>query len=103
MFPPFGGGGKEERKKKRKEIRYLGKQSAKKTLLADLLSVSQTELAFGAGKARHPSLRKHPELWKGEATGRIPTAQMLKLGGTRNALKSIRGNLFGKMKKVKYI
>jgi hypothetical protein len=101
LFPL--GGGKEEKKKKKSQLRFTGKVSGRKSLYSDLLSVAQTELGVGAGRARHPSLKKHPELWKGEATGRIPTSQMLKLGGTRNALKSIRGNLFGKMKKVKYI
>lgn len=101
LFPL--GGGKEEKKKKKSPLKFTGKIKGKKSLYSDLLSVAQTELGVGAGRARHPSLKKHPELWKGEATGRIPTSQMLKLGGTRNALKSIRGNLFGKMKKVKYI
>jgi len=102
LIPDFGG--KKRKKKKEEEyIKALKVPKGKRSLYADLLSVVQTELAIGPGKARQPSLRERPELWREEVGGRIPTAQMAERGGIKKALPEFRKRVFGKFKKVKYL
>ena len=47
-----------------------------RTVYADLISVTKSQLLYGAGTS--PSLKKHPELWRGEyALGRTPTVELI--------------------------
>ena len=62
---------------KKPKIQAVKSMHDVRSLYADLISVAETELIVGAGKALHPSMTKYPELWERERTGRIPTAQQL--------------------------
>lgn len=50
--------------------------SGARNIYSDLISVMASEVKYG--KATHPSLVRRPQLWAGEATGRVPTVEILK-------------------------
>jgi hypothetical protein len=98
LRPPTQGLGFKQEYAKKPSLYKPSKVKDVRSLYADLISVAETEAIVGAGKARHPSILKHPELWKSE-TGRIPTAQQLsgqiKGGGSlSNMFKKQNGGRF---------
>jgi len=77
LLPKLGVAELKRIEQKKPKIQAVKSMHDVRSLYADLISVAETELIVGAGKALHPSMTKYPELWERERTGRIPTAQQL--------------------------